>query len=202
MLIKKYFILLCSLICFSSYALTLTDLQAQLATQQLVRGQYTQVKTMRMFKQPLRSQGEFLLQQQQGLLWLQKQPFAINLVLTKDKLSQQFAGQPAQVVNAADNPMIFYFSHLFLSLFKGDLEGLIDQFEMQLEDKNGQWSLQLLPKNAPLNKVFKEINIFGDKYINKLQLIELNGDSSVIEFIGQNSLPNTLSEYEQHYFQF
>lgn len=182
--------------------MTLTDLQAQLAAQQLVRGEYTQIKKMHMFKQPLRSQGIFLLQQQQGLFWLQKQPFAINLVLTKDKLSQQFVGQPAKVIDAADNPMIFYFSHLFLSLFKGDLEGLIEQFEMQLEDKNGQWSLQLVPKSAPLNKVFKEINIVGEKYINQLQLIELNGDSSVIDFFEQNSLPKTLSEDEQHYFQF
>ncbi len=186
----------------SSYAITLQDLQQQLAEQKLVRGQYTQVKQMQMFKQPLLSEGNFLLEQQQGLLWLQKTPFPVTLVLTKDKLSQQFSGQDAQIIDAADNPMVFYFSHLFLSLFKGDIDGLTEQFEMQLTEQNKQWSLLLTPKSAPLDKVFKQINIAGTQYIEQLQLIELNGDSSTIEFINQNSLPNRLTEHEQHYFQF
>ena len=205
MLIKKLFItFLFFLVSFSglTQAVSLTELQDKLASHQLVRGQYKQVKNMQMFKQPLSSDGDFLLDQQQGLLWLQKQPFPVSLVLTKDRLSQRYSDQPAQIIEATDNPMVFYFSHLFLSLFKGDVKGLTAQFDMQIKDQDGQWLLLLTPKSAPLDKVFMQISITGNEYIEELNLIELNGDSSTIQFLNQNSLPAKLTDYEQQYFQF
>lgn len=205
MLIKKSFrLFIFFLFSFSglTQAISLTELQDKLTSHQLVRGQYQQVKKMQMFKQPLTSGGDFLLEQQQGLLWLQKQPFSVSLILTKDRLSQRYSDQPAQVIEAADNPMVFYFSHLFLSLFKGDIEGLTVQFDMQLKEQDGQWLLLLIPKRAPLDKVFKEISITGNEYIDQLKLVELNGDSSTIQFLNQNNLPAKLTDYEQQYFQF
>jgi len=203
--IKKYFtFFLCLFISFSglAQAITLPELQAKLTSHQLIRGQYQQVKKMQMFKQPLLSEGDFLLDQQQGLLWLQKQPFPVFLTLTKDRLSQRYSDQPAHIIEAADNPMVFYFSHLFLSLFKGDIEGLTMQFDMQLESENGQWLLSLTPKISPLNKVFKKISIIGSEYIDQLNLLELNGDSATIQFFDQNNLPAKLTDHEQQYFQF
>tara|TARA_R110001583_G_scaffold6499_9_gene32918 strand:+ start:11970 stop:12575 length:606 start_codon:yes stop_codon:yes gene_type:complete len=201
-LIKKYFLLL--LFSFNGFAqaITLPELQAKLTSHQLIRGQYQQVKKMQMFKQPLLSEGDFLLDQQQGLLWRQKQPFPVFLTLTKDRLSQRYSDQPAHIIEAVENPMVFYFSHLFLSLFKGDIEGLTVQFDMHLESKNGQWLLLLTPKISPLNKVFKKITIIGSEYIDQLNLLELNGDSSTIQFLGQNNLPAKLTDNEQQYFQF
>jgi len=205
LLIKQYFTsFLFLLVSFSGLvqAITLPDLQAKLTAHQLIRGQYQQVKKMQMFKQPLRSEGDFLIDQEQGLLWLQKQPFPVFLTLTKDRLSQRYSEQPAHIIEALDNPMVFYFSHLFLSLFKGEIEGLTVQFDMQLESQNGQWLLLLTPKISPLNKVFKKITIMGSEYIDQLILVELNGDSTTIQFLHQNNLPAKLTDYEQQYFQF
>lgn len=204
MLLKKLFL---TWLLFASHsgvihATTITQLQEKLTAHQIVRGQYTQIKKMQLFKQPLLSSGEFLIEQQQGLLWLQKQPFIITLALNKDKLSQRIADQPAQIMQASDNPMAFYFSHLFLSLFKGDTEGLSKQFMIELQSKDELWSLLLTPKSSPLDKVFKQITISGSTYIDQLQLIELQGDSTEINFINQNSFPAHLSKDEQTALQF
>lgn len=193
------FLLLCSC---SLAALTLEQLQQQLTTQKILRGDFSQSKTLQMFNQPLLSDGFFLLSQQQGLIWQQNNPFPVALVLGKDKLRQQFDGQDAEVIDAQDNPMAFYFSHLFLSLFKGDLSALESQFSMSLtEIKKGHWQLHLLPKQSPLNKVFKYINIEGAHQIQKLTLIELNDDSSVINFT--NVKPQTeLNQQDKDAFEF
>ena len=141
------FFLCCS---FSLSALTLEQLQKQLMTQDILRGDFTQSKTLQMFNQPLLSEGSFLLSHQHGLIWKQSNPFPVSLVLAKDKLSQQVSDQPADIIEAKDNPMVFYFSHLFLSLFKGDLSSLEKQFTMSLsEDNNAGWLLNLTPKEAP-----------------------------------------------------
>lgn len=203
MLIKKQlFIVLFCLFSTVIQALTLSDLQQTLTAHTLLRGEFTQTKTMQMFNQPLRSQGNFLLEQNQGLLWRQTAPFPVSMALVKDKLSQQFGDQAAEVIIAKDNPMVFYFSHLFLSLFKGDMEGLSAQFEMKLSDKDGHWLLLLTPKSAPLNKIFASISIAGREFIDLLVLQELSGDISEIKFSQQHTTPNTLSEEEQHALQF
>lgn len=195
-----YFWLACS---FSLSALTFDQLQQQLATQKVVRGNFTQSKKLQIFNDPLISNGSFLLSHQQGLIWSQNNPFPVSLVLAKDKLRQQFSGQPAEIIEASDNPMVFYFSHLFLSLFKGDLASLENQFSMSLTgDLENSWSLHLKPKGSPLDKVFNTIDIKGRKQITNLTLIELNGDSSTIEFSDINQHQALLSDQEKNAFEF
>lgn len=206
MLINKKLLVVCCAFFFiftvSSQAVTLNDIQQKLTAHELLRGQFTQTKTMQMFNQPLLSTGHFLLNHTHGLLWAQVEPFPVSLVLVKDKLSQQFAGQPAEVILAKDNPMVFYFSHLFLSLFKGDVAALSEQFAIDISGNEHSWQLLLTPKSAPLNKIFANISIEGADFIEQLQLTELNGDISLIEFNEQQTSPAQLSDEELRAFQF
>ena len=197
MFISFLLILSCSL-----SALTLDQLQSQLTTQKLIRGDFTQSKILQMFNQPLVSNGSFLLSHQQGLIWKQINPFPVSLVLVNNKLRQQFSGQEIEVVEAKDSPMVFYFSHLFLSLFKGDLNSLESQFTMTLSGDETTWLLHLVPKQVPLNKVFKYIEIKGKEQIEGLALIELNGDSSVITFSGIHQEQTQLTQQETDAFKF
>ena len=183
-------------------SITLQALQKQLVGQTLLRGDFTQTKNVKMFKKPLISTGTFLLTQKEGLVWQQATPFPVSLVLTKDKLRQQFSDKPADIIEAKDNPMVFYFSHLFLSLFQGDIEALKAQFDIALTNNNNNWSLNLTPKSAPLNKVFSNIKIKGNQYIASLTLTELTGDSSVIIFENTTEKPVILTKEEKEKFKF
>ena len=187
---------------FNVFSFELNDLQMTLTSHKLLRGEFTQEKKMKMFKAPLLSGGTFLLTEKEGLVWSQKMPFPVSLVLIKDKLSQQFSGQKAQVIEAKTNPMVFYFSHLFLSLFKGDIKALEDQFKLSLSGDSASWTLKLVPKSAPLNKVFSDITITGGEFINGLRLSELNGDMSNITFSQQKTLPKQLTSDEKRAFNF
>lgn len=179
----------------------LAQLQQQLASHQVVRGDFTQTRHMQMFDAPLTSQGQFLLSSQYGLWWQQTTPFPTSLVLTQDTLSQQVGSEPAQVLKVSDNPMVFYFSHVFLSLFQGDTQTLQQQFELKLSsNQSNQWVLSLTPKSTPLNKVFSQINIEANDYINRIELIEIRGDRTDIEFSNQTHQPSDLSAAEQAMF--
>lgn len=180
----------------------LTSLQAQLQQSPIVRGDFTQSRTLAMFEQPLVSEGSFLLERQHGLLWQQNTPFPVNLVLTQDKLRQTFANQPAQVITAKENPMAFYFSKIFLSVFHGDTEQLQSQFDLQFSPQKEHWQLVLTPKEAPLNAVFKSIILQGNQDINSLVLEEIRGDKTEITFTNQTHLPENLTDAEQAQFQF
>lgn len=180
----------------------LTSLQTQLQRSAIVRGDFTQSRKIEMFAEPLASQGTFLLDKAHGLLWQQNVPFPVNLVLTQDKLRQTFAGQPPQTITAKDNPMAFYFSHIFLSVFHGDTQQLKEQFDLAFSHDGGQWTLVLTPKAAPLNAVFTHITLQGQDDIDALSLQEVRGDLTEIRFSAQTHQPETLSADEQTQFEF
>ena len=180
----------------------LSSLQTQLAASSTVRGDFTQLRHLEMFEQPLSSQGTFTLNRDQGLLWQQTTPFPVQLVLTQDKLRQTFAGQSPQVITAQENPMAFYFSHVFLAVFHGDSEALSQQFDMDFSVQDDQWTLVLTPKQPPLSSVFKSISLIGQQDINKLTLQELRGDKTEIVFSNQTHQPENLSDAEKALFRF
>lgn len=181
---------------------TMEELQQQLAQHPIVRGDFEQKRTLAMFDQPLTSKGQFTLDKTHGLLWRQDVPFTVQLVLTKDKLRQTFADQPAQVITAKDNPMAFYFSHIFLAVFHGDTEQLKQQFDMTFKADNGQWTLALTPKAAPLNAVFNTITLGGKSDLERLTLQEIRGDKTDILFSNQSYQPESLTDAEQAQFKF
>lgn len=181
---------------------TMEELQQQLAQHPIVRGDFEQKRTLAMFDQPLTSTGQFTLDKTHGLLWQQDVPFTVQLVLTKDKLRQTFADQPAQVITAKDNPMAFYFSHIFLAVFHGDTDQLKQQFDMTFKADNGQWTLALTPKAAPLNAVFDTITLGGKSDLERLTLQEIRGDKTDILFSNQSYQPESLTDAEQAQFKF
>ncbi|MEF1289572.1 LolA family protein [Vibrio sp. M260118] len=180
----------------------LESLQKQLAQHAIVRGDFTQLRHIEMFAEPLSSQGSFTLSKQMGLLWHQTTPFPVNLVLTEDKLRQTFAGQVPQVITAKDNPMAFYFSHVFLAVFHGDTDALKEQFEIEFDTSAEQWTIELVPKQAPLNAVFETITLFGNEDIDGLTLQEVRGDKTEILFSNQTHQPESLNDAEKAQFSF
>ncbi|TKF22701.1 outer membrane lipoprotein carrier protein LolA [Vibrio genomosp. F6] len=189
---------------------SLEALKVQLSSHDIVRGDFSQERSMEMFSEPLSSQGRFILDKNSGLLWHQTSPFPVDLVLTNNKLSQSFANQKAQVITPKENPMAFYFSHIFLSVFHGNTEQLMGQFELsftpQEQAKNTismtQWSLILIPKNPPLSSVFKSIVLRGRQDIESIALEEVRGDKTEIQFSNQTHQPEFLTDAEQAQFQF
>ncbi|WP_373950107.1 outer membrane lipoprotein carrier protein LolA [Vibrio pomeroyi] len=190
---------------------SISELQTVLSANSIVRGEFTQTRNMEMFAQPLTSQGTFLLDKSSGLLWTQTTPFPVNLVLTDNKLSQRFADQPAKIITDKENPMAFYFSHIFLSVFHGDTQKLQEQFSLSFEPAtiqssdentgNNSWTLILTPKSAPMNAVFEAITLQGNSDIERIELKEIRGDSTVIEFSQLSHQPEVLSDAEAQQFQ-
>ena len=185
----------------NSFAFDVNDLQQQLAQSSLVRGDFQQVRSMQMFSQPLSTSGSFLLEHEQGLLWQQTKPFPITLTLTQNKLRQSINGE-AQVMTDAENPMAFYFTRVFLSLFKGDTDAIKESFSLDLSGDKEAWTLVLIPTSSPIDSVFKSIKVEGGIYVNRVVLSEVRGDVTEMVFLKQLSQPATLTEEELRAFTF
>ena len=70
----------------SSAQVLLAQVRQRVQDAPVVRGQFTQLKTVQGFKQPLKSSGDFVVARGKGIAWQVRQPFASTLIVKPDSL--------------------------------------------------------------------------------------------------------------------
>ncbi|WP_397450282.1 outer membrane lipoprotein carrier protein LolA [Pseudomonas sp. NA-150] len=187
-----------ALSCLSSLAnaFDLQQLSVQLAKPAVIHGDFIQEKHLRALPQPLTSKGKFVLAKDYGLLWLLatplKQDYRINATGIARRDTNGWQVLPNKSAGAEQN-------RLFLAVLQGDSSGLQRDFELQLKGDAQAWQLTLIPRSLLLQQVFKQINIDGGELVQRIELLETQGDSTVLRMIDSSSA-ESLSDAEHHDF--
>jgi outer membrane lipoprotein-sorting protein len=182
-------------------AVTLDELQQRFNEQPVVRAHFDQTRTIKDLPQPLRSQGEMVIARDQGLLWDQKTPFTMTLMLNDSRMVQIINQQTPQVITAQNNPQMFQFNHLLRALFQADRKVLEQNFHIDFQDKGeGRWTLSLTPTTTPLDKIFATIVLAGQTYLETIHLNDKQGDRTEITFSQHQLMPATLTDEEHQRF--
>ena len=184
------------LLSFSAHAFDLQQLSDQLAKPSVIHGTFTQEKHLRALPQPLVSKGTFVLAKDHGLLWLLKTPLQQDYRISAQGIARRDANGwqllPNKSAGAEQN-------RLFLAVLQGDSSGLQRDFELQLQGEANKWKLTLIPRSLLLKQVFTQINIDGGELVQTIQLLETQGDSTVLR-MQDSTADQPLSDAEQHDF--
>ncbi|HCN97494.1 MAG TPA: hypothetical protein DIT59_12635 [Leclercia sp.] len=182
-------------------AVTLDELQQRFTEQPVVRAHFEQTRTIKDLPQPLRSQGEMLIARDSGLLWDQKAPFPMTLLLDDKRMVQVINGQPPQTITAENNPQMFQFNHLLRALFQADRKVLEENFRIDFKDPGeGRWSLVLTPTTTPLDKIFASLDLSGATYVESIVLNDKQGDRTAIALSRHQLTPASLTDAERQRF--
>ncbi|MFZ3621616.1 outer membrane lipoprotein carrier protein LolA [Leclercia barmai] len=182
-------------------AVTLDELQQRFTEQPVVRAHFEQTRTIKDLPQPLRSSGEMLIARDNGLLWDQKAPFPMTLLLDDKRMVQTINGQPPQTITADNNPQMFQFNHLLRALFQADRKVLEENFRIDFKDAgNGRWSLVLTPTTTPLDKIFASMDLGGATYLESIVLNDKQGDRTDITLSRHQLTPASLTDAERQRF--
>lgn len=181
-------------------AFDLTQLSEQLARPAVVQGGFVQEKHLRALPQPLVSRGRFVLARDFGLLWLLETPLRQDYRITRAGISRretQAGGSvwkllPDKSAGAEQN-------RLFLAVLQGDSSGLQRDFDLQLKGEADAWRLELVPRSLLLQQIFKRITIEGGQLVHRIQLLETQGDSTVLKMI-DSSAAASLSDTQRNDF--
>ncbi|KQQ54009.1 hypothetical protein ASF84_19645 [Pseudomonas sp. Leaf127] len=188
-----------ALLCASSlaHAFDLQQLSAQLGKPAVVEGRFSQEKHLRALPQPLVSTGNFVLARDFGLLWLLetplKQDYRIDQAGIARRQGQTWQLLPGKSAGAEQN-------RLFLAVLQGDSSGLQRDFELQLSGDAQAWKLTLIPRSLLLQQVFRQINIDGGELVHRIELLETQGDRTVLNLIDSHSAP-ALSDARRNDFK-
>ena len=179
-----------------AHAFDLQQLSEQLAKPQVIHGDFIQEKHLRALPKPLTSTGTFVLAKDHGLLWQLKTPlqqdYRINAQGIARRDGTQWQMLPGKSAGAEQN-------RLFLAVLQGDSSGLQRDFDLQLQGEPSRWALTLTPRSLLLKQVFARINIEGGELVQRIELQEAQGDSTLLKM--PNSVGNQpLSNAEQNDF--
>ncbi|MFJ7314880.1 outer membrane lipoprotein carrier protein LolA [Pseudomonas sp. NPDC098747] len=179
-----------------AHAFDLQQLSAQLAKPEVIHGQFIQEKHLRALPQPLISKGSFVLAKNSGLLWLLKTPLQQDYRISAKGIARRDGNGwqllPNKSAGAEQN-------RLFLAVLQGDSSGLQRDFELALSGDAQQWKLTLTPRSLLLKQVFNQINIDGGELVQTIELLETQGDSTVLR-MQDSTAGQPLSDAEQHDF--
>ncbi|GAB1134687.1 MAG: hypothetical protein WManBPW_07220 [Shewanella algae] len=175
----------------------LQQLSTKMALSDSSRGQFEQVRWLRVLKQPLRSSGEFLFQRELGMLWQQQTPFGNLLLLKQGELIQQDSQGKLSVTKADAGPAAVaeMLPRMMQSLLSGDIQALSQGFELYLlNDQAGHWQLGLKAKEQTMAALLPQMVLEGSQDLESLTLLAKNGDISQIFFSELDKSPLNDSE--------
>jgi outer membrane lipoprotein-sorting protein len=153
----------------------------------VLKGEFEQVKTLKGFRNPLVSKGEFLVARGQGVWWHTRQPFESTLVVTKTRLFTRNAdGSASNLADATAQPGLQQVSELIFSLLAADLDALADKFTIVAQPAGaGGWTLALTPRDPDVAKFLVRATLAGERDVQSVRIEEARGDTTQIRFSHQ-----------------
>jgi hypothetical protein len=167
------------------------EVAARLVDAPVLQGDFAQTRSLKGFKNPLVSRGDFLLLRARGVVWRTQAPFASTLVLTRDRLLTRAAdGAVTSQLDARTEPALRAVNEVMFALLVGDMAALARHFRIDGELLAGSaWRLVLTPVDAMLASQFTQIGVEGDRHVRQVSLDERGGDRTVIRFSGLRATP-------------
>jgi len=153
----------------------------------VLKGEFEQVKTLKGFRNPLVSRGEFLVARGQGVWWHTRQPFESTLVVTRTRLFTRNAdGSASNLADAKAQPGLQQVNELIFSLLAADLDTLADKFTIAAEPvASGGWTLALTPRDPDIAKFLVRATLAGERDVQSVRIEEAHGDTTQIRFSHQ-----------------
>jgi hypothetical protein len=167
----------------------LKRVQKRLLEAPVLRGEFEQRKSVKGFRNPLVSRGDFLVARERGVVWRTREPFVSSLVLTRDRLlARQADGSVGTQIDTRDEPGLRAVNQMLFALMAADLGTLAQRFriEGELQGADG-WQLVLVPLDAALAQWVTRIELEGERHVRSVKLQETRGDTTHIRFTQQQT---------------
>lgn len=172
----------------------------QLAQTPLVRAKFEQQKKLASLQKTFVSNGDVVFAKSNGVLWQLQRPVQADLVVTPKKLVQKTAKTMSQL-DVSKSPYGSV-ATLFLQLMSGNSALLDQHFSVNKSNITAQgWSISLRPKSSLFKKLFVQVDVQGQQYVNQIIIAEQGGNITTIHFSQQHSQPAALTTDEQALFQ-
>lgn len=157
-----------------------TELLALLAARRHGRVSFTEVHEMAMLERPLHSSGELLYEAPDHLEKRTLEPRPETLVLEHGVLTAH-RGHRTHVLRLRDYPQVVPLVESIRATLAGDRAALEHHFHVQFSGDLGRWTLELVPVDATVARVVRDVRIAGEREaIRSVEIRQSDGDRSLL----------------------
>jgi hypothetical protein len=166
---------------------SLEALFSKLADAPGVEARFEEEKTLALLAAPLRSRGRLYFLAPSTLLRRVEAPRAQDILVAGSFVRISDASGE-QSVDLASRAEILPLVKSMLWILTGDREALEAAYHLDYRvdaaggaaGGNGRWQIDLVPRNAPLSDLVRELRVAGHGFVaDRLDLIETNGDRTL-----------------------
>lgn len=152
---------------------------------EVIRGDFEQTKSIKGFKKPLVSRGQFVIARERGIQWVTLAPFPSTLIVTRERLTTVTEGSTQQL-DVRQEPGLRAVNDLLMAVLGGDMKALHARFQVEggLQGAQG-WRMSLVPRDAALSRFIARIEMEGDRHVQSVRMSEASGDENRIRFTRQ-----------------
>jgi hypothetical protein len=158
------------------------DIKRQLTPFVVLRGEFQQVKTIKIIKKPLRSSGDFVVAKGKGVLWSTTRPMVSTLKVSAEEVAQIKDGKAVFRLKAEEQPGLRLITRVLFAVFAADVAELKRSFDISGSVTKGRWQADLKPRDAMVAKVVSSVRLEGGASVEDIEIQEANGDRTVIRF--------------------
>jgi len=195
----RFFLYFCFLILIPTLA---NALPASLKKEEILRGDFVQMRYLKGFDKPLKSVGHFVVVPTKGVLWSVLTPFPVTTIIAPNKLFQKHNGHKLMELTSEKAPFVKKIYKMIGGALSGQWRALEKDFLIHQTSQNPKWSVTLSPiKKENTFSPFTKVIMKGSRYVKEVILDKQSGDRDVIMFTNVNVKKGTLTKAEQNLFK-
>lgn len=161
------------------FAFSINDLE-QVMVNDNINGNFNQEKIIAGFPKPVITGGQFSIKNKE-LLWITEKPRKSSIKINADGIfSLSSNGAWSKIQGQYDKSM-------FLDIVNMNFKKVNSIFDIDLSGSAKNWIMNLKPKTNIAGKIFKNIIIKGGVFVSSIEIIEENGDKTIMKFFNVSS---------------
>lgn len=201
-LLKTFVLLVVSSVAFAQ-TVTLENVCSKLAEHPNMKGDFSQVKTIKKVNRSLKSSGKFIFSLD-GIMWKTEKPFPSSIVVGMTSIVQTMPDGSKNVIDASSNQIFGSIATTLSSIFSGNIVGLQSNFDVSFSMNGNAWTAELLPKDDAVLMILKKLTVSGTytptfAEMDKIIMEESSGDTIAYTFTNKN-YPKELTADEKSIF--
>jgi outer membrane lipoprotein-sorting protein len=164
----------------------LPQLMASLQQVQAAKASFVERKFMRILREPLQSSGQLVYVRPDKLQKDTILPKPERLTVEGGQLTIEQQGDKTRQLALQDFPQIWAFVESIRATLAGDLPTLTRFYDVSLQGRRENWTLQLVPKDSKTRALVSIIRISGDnETIRNVKTEEADGDFTSMTIVAE-----------------
>jgi len=165
-----------------------------------LHGRYIQEQYLKGLTAPLKTEGDFVVAPELGIIWRSEQPVRSVTVITAAGMRRIVDGNEVQRLASASAPAFAHMYELLDRAMMGDWSAMQKDFTLEYTGDRQAWRVILTPlrSEGPLAARLTSVILTGDGRIDTVDINRANGDSEHVAFLDQVVSSTPLADPDAH----